>query len=322
MRAARFHSYGDASVLRVEEVSRPTPAANEVLIRVCGSSINPADIGGRQGLLRLVHARHLPHIPGYDVAGVVETCGTAVTAFLPGERVFALVGIGGGAHAEYICVAQERVARAPQRLSLTEAGTVPLAALTALQGLRAQAGVQNGQRLLVNGAAGGVGSFAVQIGKAFGCHVTGVGHTEVQDLITSLGADDVVDYTREDMTKRAQAWDVVFDAAGSLDIRNLQRVLAARAVVVSPRASLSNVLNNALRIVGPAPRYRFYVTKASGHDLALITHMFDTNALHTCIDRMFPLDDIGAAHQYFEQARTRGKVGISIADENNKSAAG
>jgi len=313
MRAVRFHSYGDPGVLRLEDVPLPEPAAGELRIKAVGSSLNPADIGGRDGRVRLIHARHLPHIPGYDVAGVVDRCGAGVSAFLPGEPVFAMVGLGAGAHAEYVCVAQERVARAPAHIPLEAAGAVPLAGLTALQGLRQHANLQPGQRLLVNGAAGGVGSFAVQIGKAVGCHVTGVGHGETADVIASLGADEVLDYTREDVTRRPQVWDVVFDTAGNLDLRALRAVLAPGAVVVSPMASPINGLTAALGVVGPAPRYRFFITRASGQDLALLARLIDDGRVRPVVDRSFALDDVAAAHRYVETARTRGKVGLRVA---------
>ena len=313
MRAVRFHRYGGPDVLHLEDVPLPEPAAGEVRIRVRSSSLNPADIGGRSGRVRLVHARHLPHIPGYDVAGVVERCGPAVSAFLPGEPVFAMVGLNGGAHAEYVCVAQEKVARAPARISLEEAGTVPLAGLTALQGLLRHARLRPGQRLLVSGAAGGVGSFAVQIGKALGCHVTGVGHGETRDLIAALGADDVVDHTREEVSRRAQAWDVVFDAAGSLDLRELRAVLAPEAIVVSPAPSPMNLLAGALRAVGPGPRYRFFITQDRGQDLALLARLIDDGRVRPAIDRFFALDEAAAAHRHVESSRTRGKVGLWVA---------
>jgi NADPH:quinone reductase-like Zn-dependent oxidoreductase len=312
MQAVRFHTYGDPDVLQLEEVETPRPAAGEVRVRVRASSLNPADIGGRNGKVRLVHARHLPHIPGYDVAGVIDRCGPGVTAFVPGEPVFAMVGLRAGAHAEYACVAEGAVARAPERIALEEAGTVPLAGLTALQGLRRHANLQPGQRLLVNGAAGGVGSFAVQIGKALGCHVTGVGHGETGDLIASLGADEVVDYTHEDITQAPRVWDVVFDAAGTLDLVALRAVLEPDAVVVSPMARPKNVLTTPLRAVGPWPRYRFFITQERGQDLALLARLIDTGKVRPVIDRVFALDDVVAAHRHLEGSRTRGKVALRV----------
>lgn len=312
MRAVRFHEYGGADVLRVEEIPTPTPGPNEVLIRVRGSSLNPADIGGREGSMRLVHARHLPHTPGYDVAGVVERCGAAVTAFLPGEPVFGMVGLNAGAHAEYVCVAEERLARAPESLEIAEAGVVPLAGLTALQGLRRYGRLEPGQRLLVNGAAGGVGSFAVQIGKAMGCHVVGVGHTDTLGLIAALGADEVLDYTAGPVTEQGGQFDLVLDTAGNLDLLALRGVLAPEGRVVSPRPKQTSILANALRLVGPMPAYRFFVTQARGHDLALLARLIDGGAVRPSIERSFGLDEIRAAHRHVEGSRSRGKVGVLV----------
>lgn len=309
MRAVRFHTYGGPDVLRLEDVPLPEPAPGELRIRVRASSLNPADIGGRAGVAWPVHARHLPHIPGYDVAGVVDRCGAGTTAFVPGEPVFAMTGLNGGAHAEYICLAQQKVARAPARISLEDAGAVPLAGLTALQGLRRHANLQPGQRLLVNGAAGGVGSFAVQIGKALGCHVTAVAHRETVDLIAGLGPDEVVDYTREDVSARPQVWDVVFDAAGTLDLRRLRAVLSPGAVVVCPAPRPINLLGGAL---GPGPRYRFFITRERGQDLALLARLIDDGLLRPLVERSFALDAAADAHRHVEACRTRGKVGLRV----------
>lgn len=316
MRAVRFHSYGGPDVLQIETVPLPMPEPTEVRIRIHGSSLNPADLGGRDGSMRLVHARHLPHIPGYDAAGVVDVCGDTVTGFLPGDPVFTMTGLSGGAHAEFVCVEQAQVAYAPTRISLVEAGTVPLAGLTALQGLRRVGHLHAGQRLLVNGAAGGVGSFAVQIGKAMGCHVTAVGHGETRDLMEGLGADEVVDYTQEDVTKRPQVWDVVFDAAGKLDLRALRAALTPESIVVSPAPTPQNVLLSGLHVAGveAIPEYHFFITQPNGYDLALLARMIDNGDMNPQIDQVFAMDDIQAAHRYVEDSRrTRGKVGVQVA---------
>ncbi len=152
MRAVRFHTYGDPSVLRVEDVPQPQPKRDEVLIRVHASSLNNADVGARSGLSRIIHSRHMPMIPGYDVAGEVVACGPSVTAFVPGDRVFALTGLRAGGQADYCALPQHQFARAPRQISLVEAAAVPLAGLTALQALRGKAHLQAGQRVLINGA--------------------------------------------------------------------------------------------------------------------------------------------------------------------------
>lgn len=315
MRAARFHRYGDPSVLQIEQLATPRPGPNELLVRVYASSLNPADLGARSGLMRLIHARHLPHVPGYDMAGVVEACGAAVTAFLPGERVYALVGLGGGAQADYVCVDQSKVAVAPERLSLSDAAAVPLGGLTALQGLRAHGRLQPGQRLLVNGASGGVGSFAVQLGKLLGCYVSAVCRGDKAAAVLALGADEVIDYSAEDFTQRPQTWNVVFDAAGNRELREVQRVLAAGGAMTTTRPSPTALLAGAVGRLGSGPRYRWFITQASGHDLALLTRLIDKHGLHPLVDRTFALEEIQAAHRYLESGEARGKVVVEVAQE-------
>lgn len=313
MRAVRFHEYGLPSVLRVEDVARPQPKASEVCVRVVGSSLNAADIGGRTGSVRLIHARTLPHTPGYDVAGTIEACGEAVTAFVPGEAVFAMTGLNAGGHAEYVCLAQEKVARAPERVSLAAAGTVPLAGLTALQGLRAKGHIQAGQRVLVNGATGGVGMFAVQLAKIFGCHVTAVCRGDKAADALALGADEVIDYTRDDFAKLAESWDVVFDAAGNRMLRDVQAVLNPHGVMVVTRPAAQDLVASVPFLPGTRPRYTFLITKASGHDLSLLARLIDRGELKPLIDRTFTIDQIQEAHLYYERGGARGKIAVQVA---------
>lgn len=312
MRAVRFHAYGDPSVLRVEDVPQPQPKRDEVLIRVHASSLNNADVGARSGFSRIIHARRMPMIPGYDIAGEVVACGPTVTAFVPGDRVFALTGLSAGGQAEYICVTQSKLARTPQHISLTEAAAVPLAGLTALQALRGKAHLQRGQRVLVTGAAGGVGSFGVQIAKALGCTVTAVCRGSKRDAVTAIGADEVIDYQQEDFTQRPQRWDVVFDAAGTWSFRDVWRVLAPNGVMVAPRGVPGDLLPAALGAAGIGPRYTFLITQSSGQDLALLANLIDQGKINPLVDRAFSIDQIQDAHRYFEEGKTRGKVVVEI----------
>ncbi len=312
MRAVRFHSFGDPSVLRVEDVPQPTPKPEEVLVRVHASSINNADTGARSGHSRIIHARHMPMIPGYDVAGEVVECGAAVTTFVPGERVFALTGLRAGGQAEYCCLPQQQFARTPKHISLTQAAAVPLAGLTALQALRGKAHLQRGQRVLINGAAGGVGSFAVQIAKALGCHVTGVCSGPKRDLMEKLGADQVIDYQTDDFTTSAQRWDVVFDAAGNRSFRDVWRVLMPTGVMVAARVLPTLALPAVLGAFGIGPRSTFLITKSSGQDLALLSQLIDQGSIRPAVDQVFALDAIGEAHHYFEAGKTQGKVVIQV----------
>jgi 2-desacetyl-2-hydroxyethyl bacteriochlorophyllide A dehydrogenase len=313
MRAARFHTFGDPSVLRIEQVAQPRPKHDEVLIRVAATSVNGADLGARQGHTRLIHARRMPMIPGYDVAGEVVECGPRVTSFMPDERVFGLVGLAAGGSAEYICVAQRKLARVPERIRLSEAAAVPLAGLTALQGLRARGQAQAGQRVLIIGAAGGVGSFAVQLAKVLGCHVTAVCRTSKVDLVAGLGADEVIDYTKHDYTARSETWDLVFDASGVQEFDHVQGVLNNHGVMVGTRGSPKSLLAAMRTRLHGGPRFAFFVTRASGHDLALLARLIDQGRLRTVVDRIFPLEEVADAHRYVEGGNARGKVVVQIA---------
>lgn len=312
MRAVRFHTYGDPSVLRVEDVPQPQPKRDEVLVRVHASSLNNADMGARSGLTRIIHGRHRDNIPGYDVAGEVVACGPTVTAFVPGDRVFALTGLRAGGQAEYIALRQHQWARAPQQISLVDAAAVPLAGLTALQALRGKAHLQAGQRVLITGATGGVGSFAVQIAKALGCTVTAVCSGAKRDVVEALGVDEVIDYTQTDFTTCPQHWDVVFDAAGNRSFRDVWRVLTPNGVMVTPRGIPNNVLPAVLGAVGIGPRYSFLITQAKGQDLALLANLIDEGKIKPVVDRVFPMEEIADAHRYFEAGKTRGKVVVEI----------
>lgn len=312
MLAVRFHEYGDASVLRLEEVPDPVPRGDEVLVRVHGSSLNPADVGSRQGRLRVVHTRGLPHTSGYDVAGEVVACGPSVTAFVPGERVYALVGVHGGGHAELARVPQSRLARAPRSLSLVEAATVPLGALTALQALRGKGRVRAGQRVLVNGASGGVGVFAVQIAKALECHVTGTASARKLEAVAHLGADEVIDYAREDFTRRPEQWDVVFDAAATSSFAAARRVLAPGGTMVTTRPDFRAMAATPLRWLTSRQRFHFLITAPRGADLALLSAWIDAGKVRPVVDRAFALEEIRAATAYFESGAATGRVAIDL----------
>jgi NADPH:quinone reductase-like Zn-dependent oxidoreductase len=227
--------------------------------------------------------------------------------------VYALVGLHGGSHAEFISVDQAKLARAPQTLSLADAGAVPLAGLTALQALRGKARLQRGQRVVINGASGGIGSFAIQIAKLLGCHVTAVCRTENHELVRSLGADTTIDYKVDDFTSRNEHWDVVFDVAGSHDFRDVRRVLTPRGVMVTPRPAPRELLNTALSALRSGPRCTFLITRARGHDLALLTALIDQGKLKPVVDRRFQLDELPEAHRYFESHKVRGKVVVQVA---------
>ena len=316
MRAVRFHRFGDPGVLRVDSVETPQPKGDEVLLKVHGSSINYSDVGLRRGELKLVSFWRLPLTPGFDVAGEVVACGPEVTAFLPGDRVYALLGLQAGGLAEYVCVAQEKLGNAPQTLSLFDAAAVPLAGLTALQGLRGKAGLhaREGQRVLVNGASGGVGAFAVQFAKFFKCHVTAVAGTGKLDFVRGLGADEALDYHQADFTRLSTQWDVVFDAAGKREFGEVRPVLRPGGVMVSTRTSPQGVLASVTTAVTDGPDFSFLITKERGQDLNFLAGMIDRGQLRVPVDRVFHLAEAADAHRYFESNATQGKVVIAVSE--------
>src|SRR5262249_40382873 len=213
MKAAVYRRYGPPEVIQIEDVERPVPKDNEVLIKVRAASVNPLDCGlmkGKPHSFRILFGLRKPRLtrPGVDVAGQVESCGRNVAQFKPGDEVF---GSCRGAFAEYVCTSESKLATKPDNVTFEQAASVPVAGFTALQGLRDKGHIQPGQKVLINGAAGGVGTFAVQIAKSFGAEVTGVCSTRNSEMVRSIGADRVVDYSQEDFTESGYCYDLIFD---------------------------------------------------------------------------------------------------------------
>ena len=232
MKAIVYHNYGSPDVLRLEEIEKPVPNDNQVLVRVRAASVNPLDwhyMEGTPYFVRLLTGLRKPKDTrlGVDVAGQVEAVGRNVTQFKPGDEVF---GACRGAFAEYACTSESALVMKPDNVTFEQAASVPVAALTALQGLRDKGQIQPGQKVLINGAAGGVGTFAVQIAKSFGADVTGVCSTRNVDMVRSIGADRVIDYTREDFTKSGQRYDLIFDCVGNHSLSACRRVLNPKGI--------------------------------------------------------------------------------------------
>lgn len=316
MRAVRFSEFGDPSVLRVDSVpdARP-PVADQLLIQVAASSINGTDLGLRRGDLKIAAWGRMPLVPGFDVAGEVLSCGPAVTAFRPGDQVTALLSHAGGGQAERVVVRQHRAALAPRTCSLTDAATLPLAGLTALQALYGHAGLPARRppaRVLVIGASGGIGSFAVQLAKLAGARVTGVARGAKLPYVAELGADALVDYQREDVTALGERWDVVVDTPGGARFRELQHLLTPDGVLVSTRPISPDALRTLVPRRAVGPRFAAVRTQARSQDLAHLTRLVDSGQLRATPDRVFPMAEAAEAHRHAEQAAT-GKVILDIA---------
>ncbi|WP_420593756.1 NADP-dependent oxidoreductase [Deinococcus sp.] len=315
MRAARFHSFGASTVLQVEEVPWPAPQRDEVLIRVHASSINGTDLQFRGGQLGPLLASQLPFTPGFDVAGEVVGGGPSVTAFAPGERVYALLGHRGGGAAEYVAVRQSRIGPAPHSVSLVEAAAVPLSGLTALQALRGEGHLKAGQRVLIYGASGGIGAFAVQLAKILGAHVTGVARAEKLEFVRQLGADVVLatgEVSWDAAPPYAQPYDLIFDTPAALHFDEVRQALSGQGVLVSSRGLPTSPGDVAALLRRRGPRFANVRTAERGLDLAYLSRLIEAGQLKIPVDRIFPISDIRGAHTYAEGPEVRGKVVVSL----------
>lgn len=331
MKAIVQDRYGSPDVLTFSDVDEPAPAANEVLVRVRAASVNAYDwhvMRGDPVIARLaaptVFGLRAPkrRIRGRDVAGIVEAVGANVTRWKNGDEVYCDVGDPNGAFAEYVCVPEDLVATKPANLTFEQAAAVPIAANTALIGLRDVANVQIGQRLLINGASGGVGTYAVQLGKAFGADVTAVCRTRNIELVRSLGADHVVDYTREDFTKSRQRYDIVLDLVGNRSLTALRSVATPEAAVVLSGGGTSKGGS----LVGPmglfiwaklsaqfVPQRLLEIDVApSGESLTALRELIEAKRVMPAIDRQYSLSEVPDAIRYLETEHARAKVVIQM----------
>jgi NADPH:quinone reductase-like Zn-dependent oxidoreductase len=322
MRAIVYRTYGSPDVLHVEETATPAPTDDQVLIQVRAASVNPYDwhfMRGSPYVMRIASGLTRPKDirVGVDVAGVVETVGSKVTRFKPGDAVF-----GGcrGAFAEYACAADTSIALKPTNLTYEQVATVAVAGYTALQGLRDTGKIQRGHNVLINGASGGVGTFAVQIAKSLGARVTGVCSTGNLDLVHSLGADRVIDYTQEDFTTGSDRYDIVLDCHASRPMLACAGILAptgSYVIVGAPGGGVIGPLGAAVKAFLLAPFVRrtlkMMMAKPNRDDLAFIVDLMKTGAVTPTIDRRYRLDQVPEAIRYVEQGHARGKVVIAVA---------
>lgn len=321
MKAMVYEQYGPPDILRLETVERPTPKADEVLVAVKASAVNfssSATVRGTPMLVRLMSGLMSPKnpIPGGDIAGVVTAVGSAVQQFHVGDTVYAdLSGWRWGGYAEYVSVPEKLLARMPATLSFEQAAGVPEAAVVALQGLRDLGKLQAGEEVLIQGASGGIGTFAVQIAKAMGAVVTAVCSTRNVELVRGLGADHVIDYTREDFTQNGKLYDLILATVGYRPILEYRRSLAADGTYVATGGTLRQIFESLL--LGPllsrgGKRLANLLVRPNAADLAYVAQLIDSGQVKPVIDRMYPLEEAAAAIQYYEEGRSRGKVIIQV----------
>jgi len=326
MKAIVYESFGSPDILQFREIEKPVPGDDEVLIKVRAASINPLDwkiMKGGPFLVRLVMGLGKAKIrrPGVDVAGEVEAVGKNVTQFKPGDSVF---GTCIGAFAEYATSKSATGMKSalvikPDHVSFEQAASAPVAALTALQGLRDKGRIQPGQRVLVNGAAGGVGTFAVQIAKSFGATVTGVCSARNVDMVRSIGADQVIDYTQEDFTKSAQRYDIILECVGNHSFSECRRVLNPKGILVMVGApSDASILGMLVGLVGAlalaclvSQKMTFFIARVNQQDLTAVSELMASGKVMPVIDRRFRLSEAREAFRYMEEGHARGKVIIT-----------
>jgi NADPH:quinone reductase-like Zn-dependent oxidoreductase len=317
MKAFVYERYGPPETLRMAEVDKPAPNADAVLVKVLAASVNAADwhvLRGKplfsRATLGLLRPKH--QILGVDVAGQVAAVGPGVTRFQPGDEVYAnLLDHGYGGFAEYVSAPVEAMSLKPANLSFEEAAAVPMAAVTALQGLRHHGELQPAQQVLINGATGGVGSFAVQLAKSSGAEVTAVTSTRNMDLVRSLGADQVVDYTTTDFVGGGRRYDLILDTVGNRSVPDLRRALAEGGkAAVTGFTSVAKLLGVSLRGGKDVAQVQAHVT---AQDLELLSELIEAGTVRPQIDRRYPFTEIPAAIAYLEQGHARAKVVVGVA---------
>jgi len=326
MKAIVRRTYGSPDVLRLEEMEKPTPAENEVRIKVCAAAVNPYDwhfVRGTPYFLRLIAGLRRPKSIrlGVDVAGQVESVGKNVSQFRPGDSVF---GACNAAFAEYACVPESKLARKPDNITFEQAGSVAIAGLTALQVLRDKGHIQAGQSVLIIGASGGVGTFAVQIAKSLGAQVTGVCSTRNVEMVRSIGADRVIDYTREDLLLGDDRYDLVAACAGNHSFFDCRRILKPQGVYVGVGGGgpeLHWMIGPIIGALATAALSAFVSQKAAGiiaktnqADLVALAGLMASGKLTPIIDRTYSLAQVADSLHYLEQGHARGKVVITTCD--------
>ncbi len=321
MKAIVYTKYGPPDVLQLKDVEKPTPKDNEVLVQVHTASLNAEDVDFLRGKMQMSRKPRY-EIPGSDIAGRIEAVGKNVKQFQPGDEIFVDLSVCGfGAFAEYACVPEKEISLKSASVTFEEAATLPQAAILALQGLRDKKQIQPGQNVLINGAGGGVGTFAVQIAKLFGAEVTGVDSPEKLDMVRSIGADHVIDYTQEDFTKSERHYDLILDVVVSHSISDYKRVLNPKGILRMVGGSMGKVFKAALLgpLISRSKKMSIVVWKPNKkEDMGFLTELLEAGKVVPIIDRRYPLSEVAEAFRYFEGGHHQGKIVITV-EHNNKT---
>jgi NADPH:quinone reductase-like Zn-dependent oxidoreductase len=316
MKAIVQNDYGSPDVFELKEIDKPVGKENDVLVRVHAAALHAGDYFAMRGVPYLVRMsagwpKPKNYVPGYDVAGQVEAVGKNVTRFQPGDEVF---GACQATCTEYVCAAEDKFAPKPANLTFEQAAAVPTSAVAALRGLRDAGKVQPGQKVLINGASGGVGTFAVQIAKAFGAEVAGVCSTRNVDMVRSIGADHVIDYTQEDFTQTGQRYDLILDNVASRSFSDLRRVLTPQGIIIpnSGHSGMGYVIKAFVRSAFVRQQGRPFIAIPNNEDLVVLKELIESGKVTPVIDRTYPLSETPEAFRYLDEGHARGKVVITV----------
>jgi len=313
MKAIAIRGYGSADVLQYEDLPTPKIKSDQLLVKVHAASVNPVDWKIRQGALQLITGYAFPKILGFDLSGEVIEVGSDVTLFKPGDLIYACLSVAfGGAYAEYAAVPEKVAAMKPANMTFEEAASLPVAAGTSLQALRDLGNIQPLQNVLINGASGGVGIFAVQLAKIFGAEVTAVCSSKNFDLVKSLGADRLIDYKQQNFIQDAARYDIIFDAVAKESFSSCKEVLKPNGIYITTLPSPDAFVQGALTALIPGKKAKFILFNCNTEDLTYLKDLIEAGKMRTVIDRTFPLNELAAAQTYSETGRTVGKIAIAI----------
>lgn len=317
MKAITCPSYGTPDVLQPAEIAKPTPKTDEVLVKIFATAVSSADVRLRKAdpfIIRLVFGLMRPKYPilGYVLSGVIEAVGEDVESFQPGDQIYATTGMAMGAYAEYICLDQDGViAHKPKNMTYEEAASIPFGGNTALYFLR-KANIQPGQNILIYGASGAIGTAAIQLAKNLGAHVTGICSTTNLELVKSLGADEVIDYTKEDFTKNGKTYDVIFETVGKTSFSSSLQSLTKNGHYLMAAAGLKEMRQGLCASITSKRKVTSGVMSETAEDLTFFNNLIETGKFKPVIDRSYPMEQMVEAHRYVDKGRKKGNVVITV----------